>query len=297
MSKINDMKEGFYHVCTDGHAIPWLFQDDEDFVAGVNRIALCLLRVHIDVVAFILMDNHVHFLLYGSALQCKKFINHYKMLTGRWIAEKYGTKEYLRMLPTEIIRIDDEENLLNALAYIDRNSIVAGYKYMPREYPWGSARYLFCDMKYGASGLAALRKIGSMSIVEQRALFKTRMTLPGEWKVDSNGMIHPSSFMNFDRLEQLFKSSSRYSYFLAKKLEGHVEMQFTQARKVFIPDKELREIVKDLTRKLFNTEDLRNLDVNSRITIARRLRYDYASTVKQISRMVRLDEDLLAGFI
>ena len=277
---------GFYHVCTDGNAIPWLFQDDEDFIAGVNRIALCLLRVHIEVVAFILMDNHIHFLLYGSALQCKKFIKHYKMLTGRWIAYKYGSREYLRMLPTEMIRIDDEENLLNVLAYIDRNSIAAGYKYLPHEYPWGSARYLFCDSRYGTRELADLRSIDSMSVVEQRALFRTRMTLPGEWKVDRNGMIHPKSFMDLSRLEQIFKSPSRYSYFLAKKIEGHVEMQFTHARKVFMPDKELREIVRNMSRRLFGCEDVRELDVKSRIDIAKRLRYDYASTVKQISRMV-----------
>jgi hypothetical protein len=53
------------------------------------------------------------------------------MLTGRWIADKYGVKEHLRLLPAEIIRIEDEDSLLNTLAYIDRNSIMAGYKFMP----------------------------------------------------------------------------------------------------------------------------------------------------------------------
>ena len=136
-----------------------------------------------------------------------------------------------------------------------------------------------------------------MSVVEQRALFRTRMTLPGEWKVDRNGMIHPKSFMDLSRLEQIFKSPSRYSYFLAQKIEGHVEMQFTHARKVFMPDKELREIVRNMSRRLFGCEDVRGLDVKSRIDIAKRLRYDYASTVKQISRMVGLDEERLSTFI
>ena len=29
---------GYFHICTDGNAVPWIFQDDEDFIAGVNRI-------------------------------------------------------------------------------------------------------------------------------------------------------------------------------------------------------------------------------------------------------------------
>lgn len=297
MSKRSDEAEGYYHVCTDGHAIPWMFQDDGDFIAGVNRIALCVLKIHVQVIDFILMDNHVHFLLYGYALECKKFINRYKMLTGRWIANKYGLKDYLRLLPTEMIRIEDEENLLNALAYIDRNSIVAGYKYMPCEYPWGAARYMFCDNEHGGQELHDLRTIGSMSVVERRSFFKTKMVLPEEWRVDNRGMIYPGSFMDFGRMEQIFRSSLRYSYFLAKKLEGTVEMQFSDSKKVFLPDKELRDIVKNLARQLFGNENIRILDMKSRIVLAKRLRYDYAATVKQISRMVYLDGDLLNGFV
>ncbi len=292
-----DEKVGYYHVCTDGNAIPWMFQDNEDFIAGVNRIALCFLRVHIEVIAFILMDNHVHFVLYGSVLQCKQFINHYKMLTGRWIADKYGAKEYLRLLPAEIIRLDDEDSLLNALAYIDRNSIVAGYKYMPYEYPWGSARYIYRDMKYDRHEYDDLREIKTMPILKQRSMFRTRLTLPRDWKVDRRGMIYPGSFMDFSRIEKVFRSSSRYNYFMAKKLEGAVELQMHESRKTFMPDKDLRKVTKEISRDLYGVDDVRSLDVKSRLAIARKLRYDYASTVKQISRMLYLAPDALGGFV
>lgn len=292
----DDKNVGYYHVCTDGNAIPWMFKDKEDFIKGVNRIAFCCLRVYIKVIDFILMDNHLHFLLYGSGLHCNMFINHYKMLTGRWIYDKYGIKEYLRLLPTEIIRIEDEEHLLNVIAYIDRNSIVAGYKSMPREYPWGIARYMFADEETRDNG-HDFRTIGSLSVIEQRSLFRTRKTLPQDWKFDSNGMINPRLFVDISMLERLFKTPSRYTYFLAKKLEGQVEMQFTQSRKVFFPDKELRAIVEKMVKELFGTEDINDLDLKSRITIAKRLRSDYAASIKQISRMVHLDEEKLAGFI
>lgn len=290
-----EMNEGYYHIFTDGNAISWMFQDDEDFIAGINRIALCILKNYVEVIAFILMDNHVHFVLYGTALQCKKFINSYKMLTGKWMRNKYGLKDYLRLLPTEMISISDEETLLNTLAYIDRNSIVAGYRYMPSQYPWGSARYMFRDKEHEYQQES--KPLAQFPLSKQRSLLKTRAKVPGEWHVDSRGMISPHSFMDFSRIENIFRTSARYSYFLAKKLEGHVEMQLAKSRKVFIPDKELRQIVRKIAHDTYRTEDVRTLDVKSRLAIAKRLRYDYASTLKQISRMVCLDDDLLKGFV
>ena len=65
----------------------------------------------------------------------------------------------------------------------------------------------------------------------------------------------------------------------------------------FIPDKELRPIVRKMARELFSTENITKLDVKERLFIAKRLRYNYASPVKQISRMVHLSPTALDGFI
>ena len=294
---IGDEKVGYYHVCTDGNAIAWMFQDEEDFIAGVNRVGLCVLMSYVEVVAFILMDNHVHFVLYGTAVKCKSFINMYKRMTGRWISNKYGLSDYLRLLPTEMIRISDEEALMNTIAYIDRNSIVAGYRFMPCEYPWGTARYMFRDKSDGTMTNVVCTKIGSMTIDQQRAVMKSRIRVPGEWLICPNGMVLPSSFMDLGHVERIFKTPNRYSYFLAKKLEGMAELQMNESRRIFMPDKELRKVTKQISRKLFGVDDVRSLDVKSRLVIARKLRYDYASTIKQISRMLYLDHDALGGFV
>ena len=292
-----DENVGYYHVCTDGNAISWIFQDEEDFIAGVNRVGLCVLMSCVEVVAFILMDNHVHFVLYGNAVKCKDFINMYKRLTGRWISNKYGLNDYLRLLPTEMIRITDEEALMNTIAYIDRNSVVAGYRFMPCEYPWGSARYMFRDKSASAMTNVLCTKIGAMTIDQQRAVMKSRIRVPGEWLVCQNGMVLPSSFMDLGHVERIFKTSTRYSYFLARKLEGTVELQMHESRKTFMPDKDLRKVTKQISRELYGVDDVRSLDVKSRLAIARKLRYDYASTLKQISRMLYLDPDTLGGFV
>ena len=56
-----------------------------------------------------------------------------------------------------------EENLLNTIAYIDRNAINGGYQFMANEYPWGSGRYVFRDSKYSEE--KNLIRIGDMDAI------------------------------------------------------------------------------------------------------------------------------------
>jgi hypothetical protein len=286
---------GYFHICTDGSKLPWMFRDDEDFIAGVNRIGICKFLLGIEVICFIVMDTHIHIVLYGDILQCKEFINLYKRLTGIWIKQKYDINEHLKDIPVEIIPIRDEEGLLNTIAYIDRNSIVGGYKFLATEYPWGTGKLIFRDPASTAGGQT--RKLSELNRREQWSLLKSRVDLPQEWKIDTKGMLDISSFIDVARLESIFRSPARYTYFLAKKLEGVIESQFKNTRSSYLPDKEIRKVTINLSREMFGHEDVKFLDVKSKISIAKKLRYDYLSTLKQISRMVYLDEDVLKGFV
>lgn len=284
---------GYFHVCTDGRSLPWMFQDESDFIAGVNRIGICHLRTDAKVVAYVLMDNHVHFVLRGTMPQCKEFITLYKQLTGTWIHVKYGLNDFLRQLPTNILLLDTEERLLNTIAYIDRNPVIAGYRYLPTEYPWGSARYLFKN----SLEVEGTKPLSVFSRRSQRTLLNTRVVLPDDWQINDKGMICPDSFIDLCRVESYFKTPVRYSYFLAKKQEGVVEQEFESSQKIFIPDNELREVVRRMVVQDHGKESVTDLDVKSRLSLARKLRYNYASTIKQIARMLHLEASAIEGFL
>ena len=68
------------------------------------------------------------------------------------------------------------------------------------------------------------------------------------------------------------------------------------SKKTFLNDKELREVTRKLIINKFGVSD-KELDIKSKLVIAKELRYNYLSTVKQISRMLSLSEDLLKNFI
>ena len=76
-----------------------------------------------------------------------------------------------------------------------------------------------------------------------------------------------------------------------------MEQEIESSQKTFIPDIELREIVRKMILQDYGKESIADLDVNARLSVARKLRYNYASTLKQISRMVHLDRSALEGFV
>lgn len=288
---------GYFHVCTDGRSLPWMFKDKSDYIAGVNRLAICHLRSKAKIVAYVLMDNHVHFILYGTMLQCKQFITKYKQLTGTWIHMKYNLTGFLKQLPTKILHLQTEERLLNTIAYIDRNPVVAGYKYLPTEYPWGSAQYMFKNHQLTKKEEENTKTLAEFSRRNKRILFGTRFLLPDNWQINDEGMICHNSFLDISVSESRFKTPVKYSYFLARKLEGIVNQELEFAQKSFIPDLELRKIVKEIIRQEYDKENISELDVTGRLSVARKLRYNYAATLKQIARMVQLDKEALEGFV
>ena len=290
----NRVEGNFFHVCTDGNALSWMFKDDTDFIGGVNRVGICSHLTGAKPVHYTLMDNHVHFLLMGDIPTCGEFINRYKHLTGRWISSRHKIEGHMRGLPTSIIPIRDEESLLTVMAYIDRNPIVAGYRYLPSEYPWGSARYLFkeCTTNNGAE-----KTLGSMSLRSRRLLLGSKVELPCNWTVNHSGMINPLWFWDKEFAESLFRTPSRYMYFLSKKLEGEIDLAISGGNGTFIPDKDLRPVITSIAGEMFGKLDIRTLNISSRMQLARKLRYEYGASYKQISRMLHLNPDVLKGFI
>ncbi len=284
---------GFFHVCTNGTVLPWMFKDEEDFIFGVNRIGVCSLLIGIHVLVFTLMDNHVHFMLYGTRKQCRAFIDKYKLLTGKWIAHKYRIQKYLKHLPVSIIPLKTEEDILETAAYIDRNAIVAGFGRTPYDYPWGSCHYMF---KGSDKEHRRTYTIKDFTDNELRGILKSRVRFPENWTFDEKGMIDPTCFVDINRAEGLFKSPARHLYFLVKKLEGKINQTLNEDRPL-VSDKDLREIASDLAFNAYRSRDVRTLKVDNRLAIARRLKKDYTASAKQLSRILHLNATILKDFI
>ena len=79
----------FYHVYTKGLKDDLIFKEREDFVTGMNYVPVSVKLSGAVVVAFVLMSNHLHFILYSTRKNAEKFIDRYKRLVSRYISNKY----------------------------------------------------------------------------------------------------------------------------------------------------------------------------------------------------------------
>ena len=66
------MSKGYFHVSSHGLETNDIFKSREDFVQGMNDIALCVLGYDVCILAFCLMSNHFHFVLYGEQEECRR---------------------------------------------------------------------------------------------------------------------------------------------------------------------------------------------------------------------------------
>lgn len=70
---LHQKMKGYYHISSHGLEKNVIFKKKEDFIAGMNDIAICVLGFDVIILCFCLMSNHFHFVLYGTLPECRRF--------------------------------------------------------------------------------------------------------------------------------------------------------------------------------------------------------------------------------
>ena len=175
-----------YYLVTTKHLEDGLwFRDEEDFVTGMNYVAIqAALTPEVVVLAFILMSNHVHFVLCGTCQEVEDFVNGFKGRFSHYLGRKYGIKEFLRRNKLDIKEIseDEAEALERAIAYVQMNCVAASICLYPGQYPWGTGSTFFragWDGRNSGSRHAAqkYRRLGNLSGRERIRLMHSRAAL------------------------------------------------------------------------------------------------------------------------
>ena len=107
-----------FHLVTTDHLSDRLwFKDTQDFVVAMNIVAVLSLRMNVSILAFILMSNHVHFVLAEDKAKALKFITEFKRLFSWYLTNKYGKREQLRRNDVDIRELSAyDESLERAIA-------------------------------------------------------------------------------------------------------------------------------------------------------------------------------------
>lgn len=268
-----------YYLITTEHLEDRLwFRDGEDFRVAMNYVAVAAFLSGVMVLAFILMSNHVHFVLACSREDAELFINTFKRLYASYFYRKYGVNELLRRNGVDIKEVNDcDESLERAIAYVLMNSVAANICFEPSGYPWGTGNVFFNDNPFPG------RCLGEFSGRAQMRMLKSNVMLPGDYKIGLGGYILPESYVQVKGVEALFRTPKRLGYFLRtsskarQRLEGGVAPSFR--------DQNILSASEDLCHSLFRVNRISDLGVEQKTELLRQLGRRFSADLNQICRV------------
>lgn len=274
---------GYYHVCSDGNYASVIFLNPDDFKAAMNRVAGCALRLRVIILAFVLMDNHFHFIIWApSEDEAYRFAQEFKRLTGLYQTEKYHRPSSLKKLPVKVLPIKDEEALKTQICYVLKNPTKARIG-MFYDYPWGTGALYF--RKDGAVKPAL--NVASFTQDTIRMTCRTRVAIPADWRI-CDGILIPENYVPVEEVEQLFRTTRSFMYYLSLNKDDEIELAMGQWNELRLTDSELRQERDLYAREKFGTSRLRDLSLHDRIKAARYLRHKYLCSKRQVARIVQL---------
>ena len=283
----------YYHVSSKALEKNDIFLTREDFVTAMNDIALCSLKYDVKILCFCLMCNHFHFVLRGSYKECYAFMNEFKRICAIRMRDRTGEVSGLKDVDLHFDLLDTQEYLENAIAYVLRNPLAARIIMMPYFYEWSSISAYF----RGSSQLHGL-PLNSLSIRKRREILRTRHdVVPDHFLLSPQGFIHPACYIAADEVEKIFRHPSRLMMLLAKKVENEFEVASGAAQQIKMTEAELKTQVLELVRNEFEVNSLAQLSADDRLRLCLLMRRNFNSSVKQIARILRLSQSVVASVL
>ena len=283
----------YYLVTTDHLEEGLWFRDGKDFIAGMNFAAIQAFASKITVLAFILMSNHVHFVVRGKWADVKAFINGLKGRQSRYLHNKYGTFEFLRRNGYDIQEVSSfEEGLERAIAYSQMNCVAANICSHPSQYPWGTGALFFSASKRTGT------RIGDLSKRERIRLFHCcDVDLPADWLVGEDGYILPESYVDIKFVESLYRTPKRMNYFYMNSSKAKRKMESSDDNRQAFKDQVILAALPDLFRSLFQKQRFEELSASEKTESLRQIRFRFCSNVHQIARVTGLTYEAAAKIL
>ena len=277
-----------WHFYTSGDSVESLFHGVEEFRDGMNRILPVAIDYDVLILAFALMDTHVHFILYGPFDACNHFVHEYLRRTSMYLSSKRTGRKSLKGIAISHQSIDDDRYLKTAICYVVKNPVAAGLPYNSWDYPWSSGALYFRNSDSWTSPgwmLRAYSRVQTSS--DLRKLTKSKAKLETEIHA-IDGIILPSQYVAVSTVERIFRSHRSYNYFLSTSKDIDVESRGGAISHLSIPLSEMRNNRRTLLQELFGVSELRGLSMEQRVRLARSMKCRYNSSSKQIAKLCGL---------
>ncbi len=278
-----------WHLFTQGDLSGIIFREREDYVFGMNLVALCAGRFlgSVRLYTFQIMSNHFHFVLSGEKFQVEEFYNELYRRLRKYLALK-GRISDIKGIRMNVLPIEDLSYMRNVIAYVNRNGYLIDDDSTPFSYPWGANA---CFYRYESSTNHPVL-LNKLTIRAKRKIFRTHLSqFPAHYYMEG-GMVPPQCYVQISVAESFYRNAHHYFNLISRRVESFAQMAKELGDKVTYTDDELYTAVYSISTKKFETSP-KILTKHQKIEVAKELHYSYNASNKQIKRVLRLDESVV----
>ena len=268
----------FFFITTDHFDDRIWFIDDDDFKVAMNYVPIASVVADVTILAFILMSNHIHFLVEGTREGADHFINHFKKIYGMHYERKYSVREFLRRNTVDTQELyTANEALEKCIAYIIMNPVAANICAFPSDYLWGSGNAFF-----NPSPMRGTR-VSSLSGRKRRSLLHSKTKVSYGMLIGEEGFIHPRSYVAVKFVESLFRTPSRMHFFL--KNSSKAKKRLDKDASPSFRDQSIIASSQDLCRSLFRKSSQDELTPEELVEFLKQLKRRFSADVNQLARV------------
>lgn len=279
----------FWHLYTPGDLTEIIFTCREEFVVGMNLVAVCLAAFPgLRILTFTLMNNHIHIILAGSREDALAFFDQFRKRLKRFLA---GACRYpdLAPLKPDTYEIPDLRALRAEIVYVNRNGYVVQPDHTPYSYPWSAGVLYFNPLLKGLPK----KRLSSFSQPEQRRLYHSRLVnLPDRYEVYGE-MIAPSSYCCIEEGEMYYRDAHQYFQILGRNQEAGCGIAKRLGDTSFLTDEEMFGVARTLSARDYGLRSPATLPAEAKTALAKTLFFEYKASPRQLRRLLKLDGAVL----
>ena len=136
---MRELSEGnVYHVVVRGVGRQLIFEDEADRKRFLDMVGRQRGKTGCEVLAWCLMENHVHLLLRAGMEEVSAFMQGLSIGYSKYFNRKYGRTGHLFQGRFASEAVDADEYLVAVVCYIHRNPVNAGFVKACGDYRWSS---------------------------------------------------------------------------------------------------------------------------------------------------------------
>lgn len=136
-----EFQGALYHVIVRGNERKAVFRDDRDRKDYLRRLAHYAQKLEFRVLAYCLMDNHVHLAIERGKVTLSRIMACLQSSYTQYFNRRHRRVGHLFQGRYKAFLIEKDSYGLALLRYIHENPVKAGVVSAPHEYEWSSDRY------------------------------------------------------------------------------------------------------------------------------------------------------------